>query len=247
MQLYSFMMKQSINATLLLAVLLQMQSREVFVSSFQILPRISRNVLSNKYVNHQKISPIKEEKSFSVDQDNMLQTSAPNNQKEVLNKVADITPLERVMLTREGNLQQLFSAYYDETVNVKVDRFDRMEESSFGALGKQCPTVHQSQILASWDREVTMSIMSHDFCKAISVVEAHSPEVVQLLDNQAIGIGQLFKKMELRPTFTLHDAGRNEDGGVWRLYSLHCNGLVTCNIREDFTPAASKWSLRDLK
>ena len=244
------MMKQSINATWLLAVLLQMQSREVFVSSFQILgyqlhSQTPRNVLS-KYGNHQKISPIKEEKSLFVDQD-LLQTSASNNHKEVLNKVAYITPLERVMLTREGNLQQLFSAYYDETVNVKVDRFDRIKSSSFGALGKQCPVVHQSQILASWDREVTMSIMSHDFCKAISIVQAHSPEVVQLLDHQAIGIGQLFKKMELRPAFTLHDAGRNEDGGVWRLYSLHCNGQVTCNIREDFTPAASMWSLSDLK
>ena len=173
-----------------------------------------------------------------------LQTAATSNLKFNLNKVPDITPLERVMLTREGNLQQLISAYYDETVQVKVDRFDRIPTNAVPTafVRNQYP-VDQSKVLANWDREVTMTIMSHDFCIATSNVQAHSTEVVDLLDNQAIGIGQLFKLLNLRPKFMLHDAGRNEDGGLWREYSLHCDGLVTCNIREDFTYEASNWCI----
>ncbi len=184
-------------------------------------------------------------KNIAHSSQDTLQTSATANVKFNINKVPDIAPLERVMLTREGNLQQLFSAYYDETVHVRVDRFDNMHSTKFvptAFVRNQYP-VDQSKVLASWDREVTMSIMSHDFCKAISNVQAHSPEVVQLLDSQSIGIGQLFKLLDLRPKFMLHDAGRNDDGGLWREYSLHCDGLVTCNIREDFSPEASKWCI----
>ena len=174
-----------------------------------------------------------------------LETSATANHRNALSKVPDITPLQRVMLTREGNLQQLFSVYYDETVYVNVDRFDRARSTNVvppAFIRTQYP-VKESTVLASWDREVTMRIKSHDFCKATSLVQAHSLEVVKLLDYQSIGIGQLFKQMELRPKFKLHDAGRNEDGGVWRLYSLYCDGLITCNIREDFTVEASNWSI----
>ena len=102
----------------------------------------------------------------------------------------------------------------------------------------------QAEIFDRWDRVVTMSIMTHRFCKATSIVEALSLEVVELLDKKSIGIGQLFKLLNARPKFLLHEAGRNEDGGLWRIYSLHCDGLVTCNIRKDFSPEASNWCIQ---
>ena len=204
-------------------------NNESFVSSYEMISIPKRTTLNGSF------SPLK--------------TSANTNMKFAMSKVPDISPLERVMITREGNLQQLFSAYYDETVYVKVDWFNRMKAKTFvptPLIGMQYP-VDQSTVLASWNRQVTMSIMSHNFCKATSIVRAHSPEVAKLLSNEAIGFGQLYKLLDVRPSFMLHDAGRNPDGGLWRVYSLHCEGLVTCDIREDFSPEASKWCIGERK
>lgn len=224
-------------ATILLLSFL-MSFHEVIVSSYQPNP-FSRRITRQSRIGH----PFNCNRSTFK---NTLQTNATKKLKFSLNDVPDISPMERVMLTREGSLQHLISAYYDEKVNVKVDRSDRIYslDSVLPDLIRYQYPVEKSKVLATWDRRVTMSIMSHSFCKASSVVQAHSLEVVDLLGDQSIGIGQLFEVLDVRSRFMLHDAGRNEDGGLWRIYSLHCDGLVTCNIREDFSPEVCTWSIK---
>ena len=94
---------------------------------------------------------------------------------------------------------------------------------------------------AIWDREVRLSVLSQTFCKAVSTVIVHSVEVAKTLTSEDIGLGQLIERLDVRPRFVLHDAGRNGDGGLWRSYTLHCDGLLTCEIREEFAPNA--WEL----
>ena len=108
------------------------------------------------------------------------------------------------------------------TVYVNVDRFDRARSTYIVPpvfIGTQFP-INESKVLASWDREVTMRIFSREFCKVRPHVQAHSPEVVQLLECLSIGLGQLFRQVELIPQLKLYDAEKDEDGGLWRSYSL---------------------------
>ena len=47
--------------------------------------------------------------------------------------------------------------------------------------------------------------------------------------------------LNLHPSFTLHDAVRNIDGGVFGFDTpLDCDGMLSCDIREDFCPLASR-------
>ena len=90
-----------------------------------------------------------------------------------------------------------------------------------------------------------MTILSHTFCTAYSRVKVHSSDVADLLCSEDIGIGQLLERLGVRPTFVLRDIGRNEDGGLWRYYSMICDGMLTCDIREDFSPIA--WMIEEAR
>ena len=83
--------------------------------------------------------------------------------------------------------------------------------------------------------------MVQNFCTATSIVTVHSPECITLIESGEVGIGQLFRYLDKLPKFTITDAGRSANGGLWRQYTLQCNEL-TCNIREDFNSDA--WVLQ---
>lgn len=70
---------------------------------------------------------------------------------------------------------------------------------------------------------------------ATSAITVYSDECVRIIESGEIGIGQLFRHLDKLPTFTILDAGRNREGGLWRKYELRCCEL-TCTIREDFSP-----------
>lgn len=74
------------------------------------------------------------------------------------------------------------------------------------------------------------------FCTAKSKVRVYDDALLDTLNSKQTGIGQLLKSRGLNPEFTLHDAGRRADGGVWRFYRLACSGLVEFDIMEDFSP-----------
>lgn len=64
----------------------------------------------------------------------------------------------------------------------------------------------------------------------------------QLVQSGQVGLGQLFRYLDLLPQFELQQAGRhaNNNGGWWRVYELKCR-QVTCHIREDF--CAHLWDI----
>lgn len=134
-------------------------------------------------------------------------------------------PLDRMAVTANGNLQRLFSSYYDAPVVVEMVHCTRQKsdeiENSNGAT-------------AIWDRRVLLKIFDDQtFCTADSVVEVHSREVEDLVESGQVGIGQLFRHFNILPDFRLLAAGPIAEGGFWRNYTLESD-LVTCSIREVF-------------
>jgi len=148
-----------------------------------------------------------------------LVTSAGGTlQSQFGHKIPDLSPIERIILTANGNLQWIVSSFYDAPVHVDVERC------------KQRGTT--SDVV--WDRKVHMSVFNQVFCKATSVITVHSSECAELVQSKVVGIGQIFRHLDKLPTFTLLDVGRTPEGGLWRSYQLKCQEL-TCNIREEFS------------
>ena len=133
-------------------------------------------------------------------------------------------PLDRLVLTANGNLQRLIASYYDADVSVRV------EECSFR---NDNPNV--------WDRTVYLKVLGVEFCRAESQVTIHQESCQELVASGQVGLGQLFRYLNVLPMFSLHDAGMDPStGGIWREYMLQCDAL-TCQIREEFIPGL--WEL----
>lgn len=191
----------------------------------------------------------------------------------LLNDLSDahgLTPLERIVLTCNGNSQVVFSAYYLQQVDLSVNRFEpapsssASDEGSFasddvdGSTSSRPPLAASSASdegssasddcdgsasssrppLAVYDREACMSVAGHVYCKATSRVRIYDEGLLDALKNQHVGIGQLLRWKNLHPAFTLHDAGRNDHGGMWRFYSLECRDMIEFDILEEFTDNA---------
>lgn len=153
-------------------------------------------------------------------------TKAGGNLIDHFTESLSLTPFERVALTCYGNLQVVFSAYYNKPINVTTDLFD------------QVPTVEEipnaTPPIAEWDRVVSMTISDSLFCKATCKMRVYDEEMYQFVTKQDFGIGQLLRWKNLQPKFGLYEAGRSEHGGLWRFYSMDCPGKVEFDILEEF-------------
>lgn len=59
-----------------------------------------------------------------------------------------------------------------------------------------------------------------------------------MIKSNTVGIGQLFRYLNILPIFKLMAAGKTEYE-LWREYSLEADG-ITCQIREVFTLSTFK-------
>lgn len=126
--------------------------------------------------------------------------------------VGDFSPLQRLLLTANGNVQRIVSAYYDEPVTVTV-------------------LLSQRTQLGDYERHVTMSIFGTHFMTARSSVHLLGAEWTAAAE-AGVPLGSLFQKMGVLPAFALHSVGR-AGGHFWRVYSLRCAGMA-CEIHETF-------------
>lgn len=157
-----------------------------------------------------------------------LVTSAGGTlQSQFGHKIPHLSPLDRIALTANGNMQRIVSSFYDAPVHVYVERCKQRDTTSD----------------AVWDRTVNLSVLNQFFCRATSIITVHSSECVELVQSEVVGIGQLFRYLDKLPTFALLDAGRTPEGGLWRSYQLQCQEL-TCNIREELS--ANVWDIRPM-
>jgi hypothetical protein len=164
-------------------------------------------------------------------------------------------PLDRMAITANGNLQRLFSSYYDSPVTVQVD-YCRRRQNCQVQIPLSPPSANQSQassssfttttaaaVAAIWERQVWLQIFDNQtFCTATSVVVVHQESIEQLIESGVVGIGQLFRHFNVLPEFALIAAGPTVQGGFWRNYTLTSDQLVTCYIHEVFCP--NVWNLQ---
>ena len=122
----------------------------------------------------------------------------------------EFTPMERIALTANGNLQRIFSSYYDAPVHVHVDScarrrndmrppratgFDRgsIDDDNFD------PTIHRPEMFmmnvddAIWDRIVRIQVHDRTICRATSIISVRSPHCIGLIEDGSVGLGQMFR------------------------------------------------------
>ncbi|KAF9964495.1 hypothetical protein BGZ70_006377 [Mortierella alpina] len=127
---------------------------------------------------------------------------------------------ERILLTANGNLQRLISAYFNKTVSVTI-----LENTQVPLTSDEDPAV-----MARFQREVNLLCNNKIVCNAKSRVLIQDPKIYDLVVKNGVGIGQIFRYLDRLPSFELHGLGRT-DKTFWREYSLTIPG-VDCRLLE---------------
>jgi len=111
-----------------------------------------------------------------------------------------LLPMDRVLLTANGNLQRIISSYYDAPVIVSVKRCtERISLLESPGEGELVGTCSHNQSLSScsspgiWDRSVDLQIFGKTFCTATSEITVNVPECADLVRGGKVGLGQLFR------------------------------------------------------
>ena len=149
----------------------------------------------------------------------------------------NFTPMERIALTSNGNLQRIFSSYYDAPVHVHIDFCERRplvfsdggngngdddgmtdfnnkldvktySQNDTNGESTTNSNANSNNNEAIWDRIVHIHIHGQTICKATSIISVQDPVCIRLIENGTIGLGQLFRYLNRLPTFSLVDAGR---------------------------------------
>lgn len=87
------------------------------------------------------------------------------------------TPLERIILTANGNLQRIFSAYFNAKIVVNVKRNDFYNDGDHLRI----------------ERTVILECSGRELCTAASKITVSDPKFIDLLQSGKVGIGQLFR------------------------------------------------------
>ena len=122
-----------------------------------------------------------------------------------------LSPMQRVAVTANGNLQRILSAYHNEPVLVDVRRNERVKKGLY-------------------QRDVVLKIGQTECCFATSLVTCHSDDATHLVDSGAVGIAQLFERLGELPKFSLATIETNSTT-LSRAYTLASKTIV-CDIHE---------------
>ncbi|GBB84962.1 hypothetical protein RclHR1_11550004 [Rhizophagus clarus] len=170
----------------------------------------------------------------------------------------EFSGLERICLTANGNLQRILSSWFNKTVKVDIVKNDSVNiktDSQVRTLVTTNETIiilnnnnvnynssnsdntkqneeELTSILKRFDREVNIICENKIVCNAKSDIIIRDHNIVQLIENEGFGIGQLFRYLDKLPSFHLHYIGKSTKIW-WREYSLHIPG-VECYIKETF-------------
>jgi len=139
---------------------------------------------------------------------------------------ADVTGLERIMLSARGDLQRLLSSFFARTINIK-SIYEHTSPRTHPASPEQPITQH---------REVHLVCSGKTTCIATSHVTITAPLAERLFLEERFAIGQMFLKMQAQPQFALLDCGTEVEDGkdtLWRRYTLSTEGFE-CDITEVF-------------
>jgi hypothetical protein len=133
--------------------------------------------------------------------------------------LGNFTPIQRILLTANGSIQRILSAYYNGPVQIKILKNE--EESNS----------HLSMTIIN--REIELLINNKPVCHAISLIRITSLTILESFYKEPIGIAQLFQLHQLYPNFTLKEAGLLHRKNCYRIYDLSAPG-ISCHICEIF-------------
>ena len=91
------------------------------------------------------------------------------------------SPMERVVLTANGNLQRILSSYFNSPVSIQLCYNQKVES--------------KKDSLESFKRCVDLICKGKPMCRAISSIDICSQEMLSLITNDQVGIGQLFRQV----------------------------------------------------
>ncbi|KAJ3374130.1 hypothetical protein GGF31_008346 [Allomyces arbusculus] len=133
--------------------------------------------------------------------------------------LANLSPAERVILSSNGTLQRILSAFYNAPIDVVVVK----------NLAKQKEGTKDTWVV---DREIHLMCQGERLGVAVSQLVITKREYFDLLITKSVGLGQFFKLQFVQPAFVLTEV-RKTDCELYRLYELSCPGVV-CTIGETF-------------
>ncbi|KAI0267529.1 hypothetical protein BGY98DRAFT_1069187 [Russula aff. rugulosa BPL654] len=139
---------------------------------------------------------------------------------------ADLSGLERIMLSAHGDLQRLLSAFFSNSINIKT---------IYAHTSPRTHTASPEEPITQ-GREVHLICNGKTACIATSTVTITTPEVERLFLDEKFAIGQMFRKMQTPPKFALLECGSKFEAGkrvLWRRYTLSTDGFL-CDIVEVF-------------
>ncbi|RUS19035.1 hypothetical protein BC937DRAFT_88056 [Endogone sp. FLAS-F59071] len=140
--------------------------------------------------------------------------------------------MERIVLTANGNLQRIFSAFFNLPVTVDILKNEPLPPNARFDDESDSETDTITPVLQRYDREVNLCCGKVVVCNARSRILIRDANVLDMVVNRGVGIGQLFRYFDKLPKFILHAVGRRRHSW-WREYSLRMSG-VECRIRETF-------------
>lgn len=151
----------------------------------------------------------------------------------------DFTPLQRILLTANGNVQRILSSYYHKSIRVEVLKWENVNVNDnvisnsmknddncddngmtfqprrykrhvklYLNMGTSTSTSsHNSE---TREPKVTTTTNEKEVCDATSEISITDPTIYALLESETVGIGQLFRYLNVLPEFELLDAGIGE-------------------------------------
>ncbi|KAF7309792.1 Rhomboid domain-containing protein [Mycena indigotica] len=166
----------------------------------------------------------------------------------------ELTGIERVALSAQGDLQRILSAFFARPIVLALiysHTFVKREDSSLVPLSLPNPSaVAQASFEAPLvqKRQVHLQCGGKVVCVATSQVKISSARCAHLFIEEKYGIGQLFSKLDVSPSFELLSVGiGNQDDNLltvekglgqgpqlWRKYKLSIPEFE-CEILEVFS------------
>lgn len=132
----------------------------------------------------------------------------------------NLSPLERILLGHNGTVQSLLSIIFKTPVEVKV--LEQREDTE--------GIVRRVELLAG---EIIAAT-----AQSFIPLEGNGQEVLALVRQQKLGLGQIASFFSISTSRALYDLGAN-DVEIWRSYIMEGPGLLF-KIRETFQRAVFK-------
>lgn len=117
--------------------------------------------------------------------------------------LGDFSPMERVVLTANGNLQRILSAYYGAPISVIIKKC----EATAAMQPMELPSAAAGDV-SCFDREVDLVMGGQVVCNAVGKIQLHGEDCLDAVREGQVGVGQLFRYLGVLPKFCLLQAGR---------------------------------------